>query len=56
MKTGYKEFQILLNVLGAEYLLEELTYALTDEELLENMLYIARKEDVDVEQGGLNEL
>lgn len=49
MKPGYKEFQILLDVLGAEYLLEELVYALTNDELLENMLYIARMEDVDVE-------
>ena len=49
MKTGYKEFQILLDALGAEFLLEELMYALTGDELLENMLYIARVHDVDVE-------
>ena len=49
MKKGYKEFEILLDDLGAEYLLEELVYALTDDELLENMLSIARVHDVDVE-------
>lgn len=49
IKAGYKEFEILLDALGAEYLLEELVYALTDDELLENMLYIARMQDVDVE-------
>ena len=49
MKTGYKEFQILLDVLGAEQLLAELVDTLSGDELLENMEYIARMKDVDLE-------
>lgn len=50
MKTGYKEFEILLDVLGAEQLLNELIDALSGDELLENMEYIARMQDVDLEE------
>lgn len=50
MKKGYKEFQILLNTLGAEYLLDELVSALSGDELLENMDYIAINEDIDLEE------
>lgn len=42
MKTGYKEFQDLLDVSGTEHLFSELV-----DELLENMEFIARMEDVD---------
>ena len=50
MKTGYKEFRILLDVLGAEQLLDGLIDALSGDELLENMEYIARMQDVDLEE------
>ncbi len=50
MKTGYKEFETLLNVLGSEYLLHELVEALSGDELLENMKFIARMEDVDLDE------
>ena len=50
MKTGYKEFEILLDVLGAEQLLDELIDALSGDELLENMEYIARMQDVDLDE------
>ena len=49
MKTGYKEFEILLDVLGAERLLAELVDVLSGDDLLENMKFIARMEDVDLE-------
>ena len=49
MKTGYKEFEILLDALGAEHLLASLVDALSGDELLENMEFIARMEDVDLE-------
>ena len=48
MKTGYKEFQTLLDELGAERLLDELVEALSSDELLENMEFIARMTDVDL--------
>ena len=49
MKTGYKEFEVLLDVLGAGQLLDDLVEALSGDELLENMKFIARMQDVDLE-------
>lgn len=49
MKTGYKEFEILLEVMGAEALLDDLVEALSGDELLENMEFIARMQDINLE-------
>ena len=48
MKTGYEIYEELLEVLGAEVLLEELVQALTGDDLMDNMEYIATNDGVEV--------
>lgn len=48
IKSTYEKAEELKEKLGAEYLLEELMKALTDDELKENIEYIAKNHDIEI--------
>lgn len=48
--TGYEKFEIMLDEMGAEALLDELVQAMGDRELGENMEFIARMNDVELDE------
>lgn len=48
--NGWDKFETMLDELGAENLLNELANALSDNELSENMDYIARCYDIELEE------
>ena len=47
---GCELFEKLRDELGDSYLLDSLAQALSDDELYENMEYIARMNDIDFEE------
>jgi hypothetical protein len=47
---GWKLFEKLKDELGESYLLDSLAQALSDDELYDNMEYIARMNDIDIEE------
>ena len=49
--SGWELFEKLRDELGDNYLLDSLAQALSDDELYENMEYIARMNDIEVEEG-----
>lgn len=46
---GLELFEKLRNELGESYLLDSLALALSDDDLYENMEYIARMNDIEIE-------
>lgn len=50
---GWNIFEEMLDKMGAEKLLEELAFALSDKELGENMRFIAQMNDIELDEDAL---
>lgn len=50
---GWNIFEEMLDKMGAEKLLEELAFALSDKELGENMRFIAQMNDIELDKDAL---
>ena len=48
--SGWELFEKLRDELGDSYLLDSLAQALSSDELYENMEYIARMNDIEIEE------
>lgn len=48
--NGWNLFEEMLDKMGAEKLLEDLAFALSDNELEENMRFIARMNDIELDE------
>lgn len=45
---AWNKFEYMVEVMGAENLLDELAKALSTDELMENLEYIARNNDIEI--------
>ena len=52
---GWNIFEEMLDKMGAEKLLEDLAFALSDKELEENMRFIAQMNDIELDEDTLLE-
>lgn len=50
---GWNLFEEMLDKMGAEKLLEELAFALSDKELEDNMRFIAQMNDIELDEDAL---
>lgn len=48
--NGWNLFEEMLDKMGAEKLLEDLAFALSDDELEDNMRFIARMNDIELDE------